>query len=141
MISFDLEIFIIQMVIFILFLLFTSRFIVKPVLAMSDKRKDLLSEGRGSAEKAEIKASDYSGMYQFDISSTHKEGTGMMKKARKKASDDRFEFIQREKEKTVRYLGDNRARIKTAGETLSRELKDNEEELVSMICNKLWGGK
>jgi F0F1-type ATP synthase membrane subunit b/b' len=141
MISFDLEIFIIQMVIFILFLLFTSRFIVRPVLEMADRRQKLLADGRGTAEKAEIKATDYLGMYQFDISSSHKEGAEMIKTARKKASDERFDFIQAEKLRTAAYIAENRMKIRSAGEDLRKGLKDNEDALVSMVCEKLWGGK
>ncbi|MGI6395600.1 MAG: ATP synthase F0 subunit B [bacterium] len=141
MISFDLEIFLIQLVIFILFLLFTSKFIVKPVLAVTDRRKELLSDGRGSAEKAEIKASDYSGKYQSNISSAHSEGAEMMKKARKKASEDRFEFVQKEKERTANYLSNKRNAIMSAGETLTKVLQDSENELVSMVCDKLWGSR
>ncbi len=141
MISFDLEIFLIQLVIFILFLLFTSRFIVRPVLEMADRRQKLLAEGRNTAEKAEIKASDYLGMYQFDISSTHKEGSAMLKAARKKASDERFDFIQAEKLRTAVYISENRSRIRSAGEDLRKVLKDSEDQMVSMVCEKLWGGK
>lgn len=141
MISFDLEIFLIQLVIFILFLIFTSRFIVRPVLEMADRRQKLLSEGRNSAEKAEIKATDYLGMYQFDINSFHKEGSEMIKEARKKASDERFDLIQSEKAESVRYISENRMKIKATGEDLRKGLKDSEDALVSMICEKLWGGK
>ena len=141
MISFDLEIFIIQMVIFILFLLFTSRFIVKPVLEMTDRRQKLLADGRGTAEKSELKAADYLGMYQFDINSSHREGSEMIKAARKKASDDRFEFMQTEKAKSNQYISENRMKIKSAVETLEKGLKDSEAELVSLVCEKLWGGK
>lgn len=141
MISFDLEIFIIQMVIFIFFLLFTSRFIIRPVLGMAQRRIDLLSEKKSTAEKAEIKAADYLGMYRFDISSSHKNGAELIKSARKKASDDRFELMQNEKTKSNQYLSESRMKIIEAGETLKRGLKENEAELVSIICEKLWGGK
>jgi len=139
MISFDLDVFLLQLVIFIFFLLFTSRFIVKPVNEMAAKRKIMLEQEKNNAEKIENKVEDYREIYEFDINSAHKEGSALLRKTREKAIEERTSFIKAEKELSEKFLAERRANIQEKGSVIISDLKEKESELTTLVCKKLWG--
>jgi len=139
MISFDLEIFCIQLVIFILFLIFTARFIVKPVMKMAEKRRDMLLSEKGTAEKAENKVIDHREIYESEINSTHKEGASAIKQLREKALAERADIAKEAKIRIERFLSSNRIKVKESGKILQESLLEKEPEMASLICEKLWG--
>lgn len=139
MISFDLQIFVIQLFIFIFFLIFTARFIVKPVMEMAEKRRDMLLLEKGTAEKAENKVIDHREIYEFDINSTHKEGAVIIKQLREKAFAERAYLANEGKIRIERFLSSNRKKVKENGKILQESLKEKETEMASLICEKLWG--
>ncbi len=138
MLSFDLTVFVIQTGLFILFLIFCSRFIIKPVQKMLEKRKEILNKENKHAISSQSTSRELKEQYRQQIELSHKSGIKIITSRKAEALAEMSLFMTEEREKTILFAERKRGEIIKSSESLKKEMITMRDEFVSLITKKLW---
>lgn len=131
----------IQGILFLIFLAFSQKFIMKPVNAMLEKRKKFMDDEGIHSTSSQKTLVELKEQYRLEIEKIHKNGAGIIFDHKERASEEARKFLDGEKREVDAMIGAKRSELLKAVDSLTREIDDKKAEFVNLITAKLWGSR
>ena len=98
----------VQVGLFLLFMVVSHRYFLRPVLNNVDEREETIEEDQAQAEKLQEEAERCEVYYARELASARRVAANRIEEARRTALDERFDVIQRAKQESAARLEEAR---------------------------------
>lgn len=131
---------VVELLLFLLFLWGTNRFVLRPSVKTIDEREALIRHNEASSARDEQDAVELELRYESELSRLHREADERVREARRKALDARLDAVQKEMKQAdaaiMHYRNEMAARI----ENQTERAKEMAPEIAATIQRRLREG-
>jgi len=130
----------VQVGLFLLFMVVSHRYFLRPVLDVMDEREHTIEEDQAQAEKLQEEAERCEVYYARELASARRVAANRVEEARRTALDERFDVIQRAKQDSAARIEEAREKQRQRLFKERRRYQDMAPQIVEIIDARVRGG-
>lgn len=139
MININIQTMLIHMVFFLIVVVLINELLLKPMLAVMDKRKQSVEGNQQAAREADAEAREMKSKFSEQIGLARKEAAQEREKVRKTAAEEEAKIIKESREKAGNMLADLREKIAAEYRQAQESLKADSEAMGKDIAARILG--